>query len=81
MTALKPRKYREMENNILKVEEVASLLRLDKQRVYELVRRKQIPVVRVGERQYRFSKRAIEDWLDSGGTAQITSNEDASVNR
>lgn len=58
-----------MEENILVAEEVAELLRVDKQRIYELVRKQQIPVIRVGERQYRFSRQAIERWLGQGGNA------------
>lgn len=58
-----------MSSEILVADEVAELLRVDRQRVYELARRKLIPVIRVGERQYRFSKYAIEKWLEKGGTS------------
>jgi excisionase family DNA binding protein len=44
-----------MEPTLLVADEVARLLRVDKQRVYELVRTEQIPVIRLGARQYRFS--------------------------
>ena len=57
-----------MQKSLLKAEEVAELLRVDKQRVYELVRTKQIPVIRIGERQYRFSHHAIDTWISSGGS-------------
>ncbi len=57
-----------MEKRILVAEEVAELLRVDKQRIYELVRTKQITVIRLGERQYRFSAQAIEEFLHGGGT-------------
>ncbi len=57
-----------MNKQILVAEEVAELLRIDKQRVYELVRTNQIPVIRLGERQYRFSAQAIEQFLHGGGT-------------
>jgi excisionase family DNA binding protein len=53
---------------ILVAEEVAELLTVDKQRIYELVRTKSIPVIRLGERQYRFSRTAIENFLSGGGT-------------
>ena len=56
-----------MEKQILVADEVAELLRVDKQRVYELVRTNQIPVIRLGERQYRFSFEAITKWLGEGG--------------
>ena len=57
-----------MEKQILVADEVAELLRVDKQRVYELVRTNQIPFIRLGERQYRFSAPAIQNFLDTGGT-------------
>lgn len=57
-----------MEKQILVAEEVAEMLRIDKQRVYELVRTNQIPYIRLGERQYRFSAQAIENFLHNGGT-------------
>ena len=56
-----------MNNEILVAEEVAQLLRVDRQRVYELVRTHQIPVIRLGERQYRFSAKAIYKWLEVDG--------------
>lgn len=65
-----------MNRTILIAEEVAELLRIDKQRVYELVRTHQIPVIRLGERQYRFSAQAIEQFLLDGGTRK--ENEDDS---
>jgi excisionase family DNA binding protein len=52
-----------MDKQILVADEVAELLRVDKQRVYELVRTNRIPVIRLGERQYRFSADAIYRWL------------------
>ena len=57
-----------MEKTILVAEEVAEILRVDKQRIYELVRTNQIPFIRLGERQYRFSAQAIENFLRGGGT-------------
>lgn len=65
-----------MTTHILVAEEVAELLRVDKQRVYELARTQQIPVIRLGERQYRFSAQAIEQFLLDGGTRK--ENEDDS---
>lgn len=63
-----------MEKQILVADEVAELLRVDKQRVYELVRANQIPVIRLGERQYRFSVQAIENFLHNGGTQKECEN-------
>jgi excisionase family DNA binding protein len=57
-----------MEKQLLVAEEVAEILRVDKQRIYELVRTNQIPFIRLGERQYRFSAQAMEDFLNNGGS-------------
>ena len=57
-----------MQKQILVAQEVAEMLRVDKQRVYELVRTKRIPVIRLGDRQYRFSSEAVRRWLDAGGS-------------
>ena len=60
-----------MNKQILIVDEVAKLLRVDKQRVYELVRTNQIPVIRLGKRQYRFSADEINHWLENGGESTV----------
>ncbi len=57
-----------MNQQILVADEVAEILRVDRQRIYELVRTNQLPVIRLGERQYRFSSQAIENFLHGGGT-------------
>jgi len=57
-----------MDKQILLADEVAEMLRVDRQRVYELARRKSIPVIRVGERQYRFNAEAIRRWMEQGGS-------------
>lgn len=64
-----------MDKQILVADEVAELLRVDKQRIYELVRTNQIPVIRLGERQYRFSAQAIEQFLHGGGNQESKSQE------
>lgn len=56
-----------MERKILVANEVAEMLRVDRQRVYELARRNVIPVIRLGERQYRFDAEAISKWMERGG--------------
>jgi excisionase family DNA binding protein len=62
-----------MERKILLADEVAEMLRVDRQRVYELVRRNAIPVIRIGERQYRFDAEAIRQWIERGGKVSVTS--------
>lgn len=64
-----------MEKQILVADDVAEILRIDRQRVYELVRTNSIPFIRLGERQYRFSAKAIQEFLDSGGTQKGGDNE------
>lgn len=59
-----------MERTILVADEVAELLRVDRQRVYELARRNAIPVIRLGERQYRFDAEAIKRWIERGGKGE-----------
>lgn len=58
---------------ILQAEDIAELLGINKQRVYELVRsrnRNGFPVILVGERQYRFSREAVLEWIDKGGSVK-----------
>lgn len=66
-----------MEKQILLADEVAKILRVDKQRVYELARRNAIPVIRLGERQYRFDAEAIRQWIERGGSADGNERRDA----
>lgn len=65
---------------ILIAEQVAEWLKVDKQRIYELVRTNQIPFIRLGERQYRFSAQAIENFLSGGGTQKESENDEANQN-
>lgn len=51
---------------LLTAAEVAEILCVSVQRVYELARAKKangFPVIVLGERQYRFSREAILDWI------------------
>lgn len=59
-----------MTKQILIADEVAELLRVDRQRIYELVRRDAIPVIRLGDRQYRFDAAAVEAWIKNGGNKE-----------
>lgn len=61
---------------LMKVDEVAEILDVDRQRVCELVRTGMIPVIKLGERQYRFSKSAIDEWLGHGGNLSRSNLED-----
>ncbi len=67
-----------MEKQILVADEVAELLRVDKQRVYELTRTNQLPgIIRLGERQYRYSAQAIEQFLHGGGIQKGGESDDS----
>lgn len=59
-----------MDKQILVADEVAEMLRVDRQRVYELVRRNARPVIRIGDRQYRFDAEAIRQWIERGGSVE-----------
>jgi excisionase family DNA binding protein len=52
---------------LLTVGEVATILRVHPNRVYELASRRAIPAVRVG-RLLRFHLTALQGWIESGGT-------------
>ncbi len=66
-----------MNQQILVADEVAEILRVDRQRVYQMVREKSLPFILLGQRQYRFSKQAIETWLENGGTQKGGVNDDS----
>lgn len=64
-------------DKVMIADEVAELLRVDRQRVYELVRTHQIPYIKIGTRQYRFLSSAIECWLSNGGSPSKGPHPDA----
>ena len=49
---------------VMKVNEVAEMLRVDRKTIYSMVERGQIPGVRRLGRCLRFSRRALVRWLD-----------------
>lgn len=60
--------------DLLTPEEVCSLLRIKKQRLYEWVHFNQIPYIKVG-RFLRFSGKKIKEWLESNTYDIIRTNE------
>ncbi len=52
---------------ILTADEVADVLRVNRQRVYELTRRDLLPHIKIADRQYRYLESAILEWLEKGG--------------
>lgn len=59
-----------MSEKLLKVADVGELLDLKPARIYELCRLKSIPFILIGQRQYRFSKTALQNWIENGGNRQ-----------
>ena len=49
---------------ILTTEELAKVLRVSKHTIYAEVRAGRLPVIRMSDRVWRFSKGAVELWLD-----------------
>lgn len=56
--------------------DVSEILQIDLQRVYSLTRKKLLPTVKLGDRQYRYSKQAIERFIENGGNRQSEVNKD-----
>lgn len=54
---------------LLTAEQLAERWKVTPQRVYELTRSNKIPVVRLGDRQYRYSPDEVEKFEKSGGSA------------
>lgn len=65
-----------MTQKLLTVKEVGEILDLKPARIYELTREKKIPFVQIGERQYRYSEKALISWIEKGGNQESeTENE------
>ena len=61
-----------MTEKLLTVKEVSEILDLKPARIYELTRERKIPFVQIGERQYRYSETAIQNWIENGGNQTQT---------
>jgi excisionase family DNA binding protein len=66
-TAIKKRSPRGSLPQVLTLVETAELLRLPTAAISELVDRGQLPGRKIGE-EYRFLRRAVEDWLQGPST-------------
>ncbi len=51
---------------LLTVEEVAEMLGMSRERVYQLTREGIIPVVKIG-RSLKYSEKALIEWIENGG--------------
>lgn len=56
-----------MTNKLKTAQWVSEFLDIKLPRVYELTREKKIPFVQIGERQYRYSESALQNWIENGG--------------
>jgi excisionase family DNA binding protein len=63
-------------DQLLRAGEAARVLGITRSRAYLLGRRGVIPIVRLGERQVRFSATALQEWIASGGMI-LTDGEDS----
>lgn len=57
-----------MDKEILTIEGVANLLGVSRYSIYRLLKRKELPGVKIGK-SFRFHKQTIIDWLATGGNA------------
>lgn len=65
-----------MTEKLMKVSGVCEMFDLKPARIYELCREKTIPFILIGQRQYRFSKTALENWIERGGNRESEVKED-----
>jgi excisionase family DNA binding protein len=66
---------------LLTADDVAALLRVPRSLIYALVRRGELPAVRIGERYVRFREQAIERWLEQREEADVRSVAPSSLRR
>lgn len=52
---------------LIDAKEVAEILQVKVQRVYELTRREVLPSVRIGPRQIRYEETRLMQWIEHGG--------------
>ena len=55
------------QSELLTAKDVAKILNVKEARVFELTRQNLIPFIRLGTRQYRYSEKAIFEWIENGG--------------
>ena len=67
-----------MNDDILTIPEVASLLRIAEKTVYTLAQRAEIPAFKVGG-QWRFSRGAIQAWIEERTRKSMPKSRNAGV--
>ncbi len=63
-------KVPEREFEILKAEDVASILRIGRVKAYELLKTGEIQSIKVGRRNIRTTKKALINYINGGGNSQ-----------
>jgi excisionase family DNA binding protein len=61
---------------LLNAKEVAEILQVNTQRVYELTRQGILPSLRIGARQIRFEEARLLQWIENGGGLNAKNVED-----
>jgi len=64
---------------LIDAKQASEILGLRLPRLYELVRSKTVPHVRVGARQLRFDPQELRQWARLGGSAENAMNESESI--
>ena len=59
-----------MRTKLIKANDVAKILDVSTQRVWELTRENRIPFIRLGERQFRYCETALVRWIENGGNTE-----------
>ncbi len=59
---------------LLTAEDICDILNTKIERVWALAREKDLPCVRLGKRQMRFDRQAVERFIASGGSKDATAH-------
>lgn len=60
-----------MERTTYKVDEIAQVLGVSRDLIYQMVRERQIPFIRIGERRIVFKRDSIERWMNEQETKNM----------
>jgi len=64
-----------MSKQLLTAKEVSEITGLKPARIWDLTRKKQIPFVLIGERQYKYPAQRIADWCLYGSNQELNDSE------
>lgn len=71
MTVARKPSPRPPDDPMLTVEEVAALLHVRHQRIYELIAKAGLPAIRLGSSQIRIRRSRLEAWLEKKDTTVV----------